>query len=254
MPLFNSFSSKFSFGKSPMNAIKSPTELSGLKAWYAADSITGVSNGGSISTLSDLSGNGYTLSGGATYVSSDVKFGNKPAIAFSAGFHSLVRNSTTGFPSGNQPLAMYIVGYSTRNDVDPLFGWGTNSYLQSVSIYRAYYVAGGPGGYYVDFTGTGAGGSYTSPASVAYVFAYSYGGGSATSYPMYQNLVPHSTGNSVGALNIPASMTLAMGEKPDFGGYRLGGSIAEAIVYNEYHNLQKITMVSSYLNSKYNIY
>ena len=240
--------------------IISPDSLPGLTAWYKADGLVGYSNGGNIPTLPDFSGNGFDLSSSgfnaATYAASDVKFGNMPAIVFN-GTGYLNRFITSGFPSGNQPFTMYMVGYCARvggGNTDGMFGWGLNNTFGSVMIFNAYYVAGNSGGYYVDMTNYGSGGSYSSPTNTAYVFAYSYGGGSGDSYPLYQNLIPHTTANSGIPLNISSTKDITMGAKPNFFGFNLNGSIAEAIVYDQYHDLATITVISNYLNSKYSIY
>jgi hypothetical protein len=265
--MLSSFSARFAFGaSSPVGGGGiTPDQLPNLLAWYKADSLVGYNNGDPVALLPDSSGNSLDLDQligfgpSPTYIAADANFNNKPSINFTGG-RGLVRYLSYGqFPTGANPFTMYMVGYSSRTyfdfAIDFMFGWGQNSDARRVAFVNAYYVAGG-GGYYVDCCNTGAGGSYTSPGSVPYIFSYSYNGGDLASPPniFYQNDVPHATGVSGFNLNLN-NMQVTMGCMPDFGGgFSMWGRITEAIVYTQYHDLTTKQQIWNYFNQKYSVY
>ncbi len=248
--MFNSFSSKYS----PLSGAKasanfSPTQLPNLLAWYDMSAI-GLANGAAVSTVPDSSGNGFHLNGGgASYVTSDLNFSGNPSIE---GQFTYTRNPAAGtFIQGNEPFAMYAVVRKTGGTgwyYGMSFGFGANGNASAAIFTYADYVAG-VGGYYVDFSGTGTGGSFGSPLNTPYILQYSYGGGDRGIYPFYQNATAHTTGAAGGNLNIQ-NQEIRLGGKPGYA-FSFEGSIAEVIVYKAYHDATTIAKVRDYLNNKY---
>lgn len=236
-----------------------PTQLPNLKAWYDMSTL-GLANGATVDTITDSSGNGFHLSAAAapaprgTYVLSDPNFAGKSTVT---GSWTYRRNYTANtFIQGNESFTIYVVAKITSY-VDQVvygmfFGFGANNSLQSAIFTRASYVASS-GGYYVDFVNAGAGGSYSSPIDTKYIFQYSYGGGDRGIYPMFQNNVAHSTSPAGSPLYIASSGEIAMGGKPQYG-WSCIGTIAEVIVYKDYHEPATIATVRNYLNAKYSVF
>jgi len=251
------------------SGILTPDNFDNLLAWYKADSLT-LSDGDPVTSFPDSSGNGLDLNdlfgsgSDPSYVASDPLFNSKPVVYFPGG-RCLRRSISNEFPLEDDPFAIYVVGYSRTNNQDFLFGWGKyGMYGTRVAIVAASYVASNAGGYYVDAFGLGAGGSYSSPSNVPYIFSYSYSGGGSdlASSPniFYQNDVPHATGVSgfPFALGyngyVYNNIEVVMGCQSDGYLFPMLGKIAEVIVYNQYHDLATKQQIWSYLNDKYQVY
>lgn len=255
--MLSSFTGRFGLSANISTGLTSPTQLPNLKAWYNIADL-GLADGASISTVTDSSGNGYHLTGsGGIFTLSDPNFGGKPTLRglVGNGFSYVRSYASGGFIQGNDVFAMYavarIVSYVDQVQYGMFFGFGDNNTYGSAIFTRASYVAGS-GGYYVDMVSAGAGGSYSSPLDVTYIFQYSYGGGDRGIYPFIQNNLPHSTGAVGGTLNI-GPQQIKMGGKPGFG-WSCIGTIAEVIVYKDYHDVPTMTKVRDYLNKKYLVF
>lgn len=78
--------------------------VSGMLAWYAADQITALSNGGTVATWDDLSGNGYTMTTQAgTPVWDTNQQNGLPAVFFTSAYMKAT------IPSLAQPLTVLAV-------------------------------------------------------------------------------------------------------------------------------------------------
>jgi len=112
----------------------SPMSITSLCAWYEARTIVGYSHGDPISTFPDLSGNGYDLTGTATYVVSGTKIlidsadmqASRP-ISGSAPFSFGIRGDS--YNSGGTLLGIGSGGGNQRScNVcrNQLFTWGAD--------------------------------------------------------------------------------------------------------------------------------
>lgn len=275
--MLSSFSSRFSFGaSSPVGGGGiTPDQLPNLLAWYKADALQGYSNGDPVTSWIDSSENGINLSEGidnrAIYIASDPNFGGKPSVKPIDSFSGIsFRRITSGqFPVGNESFAMYAVVRSESSDSSHFkgrsFGFGdANQYgIRSCAMFTfASYVASGAGGYYVQMNWDppyGAGGNISASNNTTYILQYSYGGGDIFTYPFYQNDTAHSTGSGGGTLNISAeSKEVRIGGQPGAFPFptnqNFHGSVAEVIMYKDYHDETIISQIRAYLNSKYSVY
>lgn len=256
--MISTFTGRFGLSSNISTGITSPTQLPNLLAWYDMSSL-GLANGATVTMVPDSSGNGYdllTTYSDTRYTASNPQFGGKPTIGHSDYAWSYRRSySSGGFIQGNESFAMYAVvntrSYFNQVQYGMSFGFGANGTASSAIFTHAGYVAG-TGGYYVDMSGTGVGGSYASPTGVTYIFQYSYGGGDRGIYPFIQNNVPHSTSVTGGGLNIQPG-EIRLGGKPGYGWQHIG-FVSEVIVYKAYHDVPTMTKVRDYLNKKYLVF
>lgn len=93
----------------------SPSTLPGLYSWHKADAITGFSDGASVNSWADSSGNGWTLTNGSTnlptYTASVTALASKPALAFFTGTTAQARlgSSTAQGSQATQTLTAVFV-------------------------------------------------------------------------------------------------------------------------------------------------
>lgn len=109
------------------------SNYSGLKAWYDASQIVGLSDGGAIASLSDLSGQSRTLSQGTGSKQPIYKTGilnGLPIMRFAHTSAQVLTGSDTGLPTGDTTVVLVI---KTTKDMSSNgtymwpFAYGTNS-------------------------------------------------------------------------------------------------------------------------------
>lgn len=236
-----------------------PGSLGGLKAWYNASALTGLVNGDTISTWTDGSGFGNTLtmvsyqsySYPAQYVASDALLNNRPAAEFTGyAYMNLPSPSANTIPSGNS-FTLYSVGYSSS---------GTHASLGDDP--------GGGGGVgwpmlgFVDYNGTTyANDNGFSPATKVIapntpsIFSYGYTGGSSLGSNLF-----YVNGSNAGVNQQSGGGTLNEMNQ----GFRIGaryasdimplvGHVAEVLLYLGKHSDEDRGTVTAYLAAKYGI-
>ena len=106
----------------PAASAFTPASLPGLVAWYDASTAANfvkqgggsVTNGDTIGTWADMSGHGYTMTGGAAGASpvySAAGFnGSKPAAYWNGGFRTLISANTIAGLATNNACSCFVVG------------------------------------------------------------------------------------------------------------------------------------------------
>lgn len=129
---------------------KHPTTITGLKLWIKADAITGVSEGGSVSTWPDSSGNGYDVAqstGGYQPVFRNSGMNERPAVDFDGSDDSM-NNSSVLSNIGNATGTVITV-FEPQGDTQ----YGLTRIGANTNGYGRY--AGSGGGYTDDFRASG---------------------------------------------------------------------------------------------------
>ena len=265
-----------------------PNTLSGLVAWFKADSLA-LNNNDPVTYWQDestnanhldqweagnngyINGNLYTLA--PKYTSADPLLNNMPSVTYgnyseiwggTSNYDANVSNyksNPTGLPTGNSPHTTYVVGYwngQARNGPYAaewhrgLFGWGNNSgpgKRMSVTMLE--------GGIFADGW---ASATNTRPLShnSSFIFSFPYDGTDFSSPTTYLNGVSLTgpLGTSTSPLDVASSSTeLAIGRIPTVaaGQHRWTGAIAEVIVFNTVHDAATRKGIEKYLSDKYGI-
>jgi hypothetical protein len=112
----------------------SPQSIQNLIAWYAADRISGISNGASVSSWPDLSGNGNNLSQATganqpTYLVSSIN--GRPAVSFNG--TSSVMSLPGAFSAGNNNTLFCVFQPTTAS-----IGGLLDSAPATSNVYRNY--------------------------------------------------------------------------------------------------------------------
>lgn len=110
-----------------------PLDLGGLICWYAADRITGVANGGTVSSWSDLSGNNLTASqaGVAKPIFITNELNGYPVVRFVKASSQNLKTATVA-PVVIQPITMFLVAKCPSGMVDDnnVFGAASGNTLE----------------------------------------------------------------------------------------------------------------------------
>jgi len=222
-----------------------PSSLSGLAAWWAADKITGLSNGGTITTWSDSSGNGNTMTAAGT----------KPT------WNTNVKN---GLPAVSFGGAGYFTSSYAQNTAISVFVAGTNggngTFLGSITVTNP------AGGYLLGSNGgTGAGNAIFQAASgtaswpstsvnagaMGTTSAWNYLSGTtsaAAGSTLYLNGTSEGNAPTNGGIVAGPGLTIGAllysGVEHQF----LTGYIGEVIAYNRVLNSTELAQVHAYLS------
>ena len=228
-----------------------PSSLSGLVAWYKADSLV-LSNGATVTSWPDNSPNNNTLnsSGGTpTYNSADALLGGKPSVTYD-GSDWNYKSYPTGLPVGSSAHTTYVVGYwDGTSGNHQMFAWGDNVYLGC-----RLGVGVGTLGIIFESAGMGSKPRTVSP-NTPFIFSFPYAAGANyTAAKTYLNGVEE-TGEYPGAPGVPNIINpvteITIGYPPTAGGERWTGAVAEVIVFNTTHNTETRLGVEEYLLRKY---
>lgn len=232
----------------------SPDSLPGLVAWFKADSITGVVDGGSVTNWTDNSPNSNNLnttSGTApTYVLSNTSFNNKPTVRINND-GAIYRSNPTGLPVGSQAMTTYVVGvWNGTSGNHSMFTWGANSYPGN------RWGVGSDGSSGILFESQGISSTLRSfVADVPFIFSLPYTAGAAyTSVTTYLNGVGVTGGSAATPNVIDPVQEIAIGRPATAGVEYWAGDVAEVIVYNTTHDAATRQAVEQYLDQKYGIY
>jgi hypothetical protein len=285
---FRTFNAGGGGGGGPVSPIV-PDTLSGLVAWFKADSLS-LGDGAAVTYWQDDSPNNNHLdqwdTGGLGYVgdniyqlapkynSADPLLNNMPSVSYGnaqtlrgggVSYNANVCNyktNPTGLPTGDQPSTMYVVGYwDGMFRVDGydqtwnrgLFGWGNNSgpgKRLGVNMLQ--------GGLFADCWG---GATTLRPMSheAPFIFSFPYSSGGFASKSSYLNgksMSGNYQGTATGSPDIPASsIELAIGRIPTVAAsqHRWTGAISEVILFNEAHDAATRRGIEKYLSDKYGI-
>lgn len=217
--------------------------LPGLKVWYKADAITGASNGSSVTTWADSSGNGKNLTGtGATYV--EIGPNGRPAVRLN---NANMNVSNAGTPTGSSAITAYCVFVPNAPSLSQFWGIGDNS-IGRLGLWKHT-------GNSIGFEGMGQSTAFTHqiPNGTLALISYPYATGTKMSAnPVYYNGVASETNTSSGNLNI-GSQNITLGHIPGYDGHYGNSDIAEILVYNTTHTTTERQQVEAYLATKYGI-
>ena len=236
-------SSSASAGSNFDDTFSLPSSISGLKLWLKADAITGVSNGGTVSSWSDQSGNGYdatqSITGDQALYETNVLNG-KPVLRFNgtSDWYSMASgltfalNSYTSFivhtPQSSTAYGMIMASNNGNSDYEMLdMNYPSHGLLGT-------YMAG-PGN---------VGGSYSFSAGTSYISSFV---SSSTGIP-YTDGVAQTSGTTatqtVGNLHLGTYTG---------GNYLWNGDMAEIIIFNTALSGVNRQIIEEYLSAKYDI-
>lgn len=213
---------------------------SGYRAWYRADQYAA-------GTWTDLSANGYNLSGGTapTAVGSDSNFNSKPVVDFNGTTHNLVGTTMSNLISNS---AFTIFGVFRAES----FAASDSSAGAQRSIFCAY-SGGNSVGYGVGLTKSEAWNydgatDYTGPAislNTVYGFNLRHDSGNLKNLVAGKSETSVASGNS-SALTDTFRMGIGFVGTPYF-----DGQIAELIIYNTVLSAGDQTTTQDYLAARY---
>lgn len=233
----------------------SPSDISGLKLWVKADSLS-ASDGGLISSWTDSSGQGNhaTASGTARPTYKTGIINGLPVLRFNGTTNVMVSLCT---PNSAHSLFFVAVQRSYPNSYNPEISYQTNAtagvgsdhgaphYIKSDNTAAAYIpISNGGSPSFSSYDGVG---SYA--IGTAYIFALSFQTGSPAAFK---------NGTAEGTLSAGSYCT-------DIAATQLGGQVvsglsrfsnvdlAEAIIYDSALNSTNRGSVQSYLSAKYGI-
>jgi len=222
-----------------------PSSISGLTAWYKADSISGVSNGGSVTAWSDSSGNNHNLSQNTTsaepvYEISDI--GGQPAVRFN-GSTNYMSGGMSGFTNASTVLSVQTVRQSVTGGT---YEFGVNSGVNTGISLLPW-----GGTMYARSSGIAAGDmtwAYTAPTTN--IITQEYNGGT-NSGQAWQDSVSKGTdstsssyGGTINTLTVGALTPTNYFEPTDLG---------ELIAYNVALTSSQRQSIEAYLENKYGL-
>lgn len=231
---------------SGLSPITDPTDLAGCIGWFDAGQIAGATNGGSLASWPDMSGN----SNDATQATS----GKKP------------KWWSSGPPAGVNPNGLPVVYFGQAGATTYLDTPSLSDPAECTIFLLAQLTGGGDGNAFIDKAagGTGRVVCYTATATQLELYAGTSLDGTIANAPMTPSVLAFVSngGSSLVRLN---GATIASGNAGtnSLGSARIGaansgsvgiaGSLAEVIIYSRALNATDYGQVEAYLNTKYGL-
>jgi hypothetical protein len=238
---------------SPSVSSITPDSLPGLVSWFKADSITGVVDGGTVTSWSDdsVNNNDLTSRGGTPfYVASDPLFNNRPVVRFNNSSY-LFRSNPTGLPVGSQAMTTYVVGtWDGTTGNHNMFAWGANTTTGK----RWGIGSNGASGILFESIGIGSSFRYIE-ANAPFAFSMSYTAGTSySSATTYLNGMAFTGAFIDGTPSLPNPIPeISIGRPPTVAAEMWAGKVAEVIVFNTTHDDATRQGIEAYLQQKYGI-
>ncbi len=211
------------------------------KLWLKADAITGVADGGSVTTWSDQSGNGNdftqsTATKKPTYTQSNSDFSNQPTVTFDGTSDFL--DYGNGSMNATSIYSIFFVYKTASTASQYLFDTksGKLKILHEGAGEKAYFDGKARG---IELTGTGTKLVEWELCDVT------------PKSSIYENGTKTQSGVAYSKRAINGSTSLGANEAGN--GRYFNGSIAEAIIYNVKVNSAQRIIVENYLGAKYGI-
>ena len=225
----------FSSNLTSWNTGMTPNMISGLQVWLKADSIN-QSNGSSVGTWYDSSGNGNNAIAGNAGILNTTGINGEPAVTLNGNYYvitpstGIVMNSMSVFavqkPNSNSTYGM-LLSSSGADDEEFDINWPANG---QIGTYLSRQIGNG----YSFTVGTPLITSLISAPSVASI----YGNG---------------TTEGTGTPDSTHPATFHIGNYALSSGYYYNGSVSEIIIYNTVLTNTQKAAVENYLASKYSI-
>ncbi len=216
-------------------------------SWFAADSITGQSNGASISSWTDQAeGNNVTQGTQAsqpTYVATDTD--SKPALHFN-GSQSLFNPNILG-AGANADITMIAVGFTSSPSSQQYSAWLGGITTTGASRGMGYYTS-------QEIAITNAEDTLGAPApspSNPVIESWTLDP-TRQNVAFYQNGTLSATGTLTGSQNITAG--ISVGYINGYTTVNWQGDIQEVLIYDHQLSSAEMAQINQYLGDKYNIY
>ena len=216
-----------------------PTDITGLTIWYAADSLSGYSNGDPVATWPDLSGNAndaLQAIGGLEPTYTTGLLNGKPGLHFTRTSGQFLQ--TVSLFTLSQPYTFFIVSRSTSSLVSQYYldGGSQNTGILNINVIL-------PNTFYL-YAGSGLASAAGTVTNFNYVSVI-YNGGSSL-------IAINGSANSVssGSTGITG---LTVGTDAGYTGTYLDGDILEIIYYNTGLGTTDRQRVETYLAAKYGL-
>jgi len=221
--------------------------VSGASLWLNAGAITGVADGGAVTTWNDSTVNGYNYTGAATYDASNANFNNQATVHFD-GSQSLYNNAFN-------PAFGFTIFAVAKADSPT----GNQAYFGGADASVAFGLYNGPGinpEYSFWAWAPGQWSTYGSANSInsnTNIHAYSVSSVDEMSWSWYLNGKATGAVGEVAGTPVAYSVGTYVGASGAGWGEYWNGDIAEIIVYNSVLNANQIGQVNGYLGEKYGI-
>lgn len=213
----------------------SPTDIPGLKVWVKADAITGLSDGDTVNTWSDSSGNSNDfIRGAGTPMYKTNIVNGLPAVMITS---ALGGKMTTPNFGAAQPDTIFIVFQRTTDGSAMCLYDGLGQFTQLL------YNSSGSGSIAM-FADNNLAGT-TVATGVWAVFSSIFNGASSVTYSNGQSIITGDVGASNGG-----GMTIG---ETGGGSFNTDGVIAEILYYNSSLSTTNRQAVEDYLGTKYAI-
>lgn len=227
----------------PPAAPFSPSSVAGLRGWWKADAITGISDGGLVASWPDSSGSGATASQPfdlkPTYETGELN--GQPVVRFGGGSDKALR-ADTAYPNG--PETVFAVFRPNSAGVT-----GTNTIRGGEVQTMSVRLVNGR----LDITSAGTAvigqGTTVLTANAAIVAAFAMTPGS--SWAVYRNGALDGSGSTPHSYGPRSTSTL--GASGIFGQERFEGDLAEFLSYSGVLSSADRNAVTAYLGAKYGI-
>lgn len=224
-----------------------PPSVSGLQAWYKADSLTQANNSG-VASWPDSSGNGHTMvqaTSGSQPIYLTSQINGLPAISFNG---SQFVKTATVVPYSGSGVTVFVVYTSV--------GFGTGSILTGSASYTTYLsdrisVDQGGGNFAWQFGTFGATVTFAlSSHAAGWLQNNVVSDGTTVSFRAQRAALTNSGGN----VNLSGDGNAGFDQlMVDTQGNGTAGTFAEIIVYGRNLNSTEVTTIETYLFGKYGV-
>lgn len=224
-----------------------PSDVAGLALWYDATALTGYSNGASVGTWPDLSGNANnaiqaTGTQQPTYVASGIN--SKPCLNFDGVDDSLLSTNTVANSGSLYAYCVYKLNTSTPAQYSSVIEYGNQLFV--IQNRQPTYAMAGFNISYSAFTPSA---TYSTLPALASIFRNSSG---TTGAEIKTSSLDSLYSGSTGAISSPQKLSIA--RYASSGSYCVNGQFGEILFYTQNVSSADDTKIRNYLNAKWAIY
>lgn len=228
-----------------------PRHMSGLAAWYDASQITGLSDGASVSTWTDQSGNGLdlTMTGSPTYETNEV--GGLPVVRFNGTSQYGSHTDPGGASYAAATLTVFAVAKmtdSTPAALQAICGYGHSA---AGAGYRWRLAVNPAGSFELGINNTGYTSTYVPATTTLTSFTPISYRTDTRWVGLHTNIVADETDGA--AITYPSNVGFFVGSDEGFTPNYFAGDIAEILVFSRALSQSEIHDVEHYLAIKYSL-
>ncbi|HWY79757.1 MAG TPA: hypothetical protein VNW29_05375, partial [Candidatus Sulfotelmatobacter sp.] len=231
-----------------------PTDLAAVQAWFRSDQITGVSDGGSVNSWTDLSGNGYTATQSATSQQPVYKanmLNGQPTVHFNGSQYLQLLPASLGIANSTGGLSLFAViksASATQRVVSLSTPTGTDRAVMGRTNGSAFMADGKR--LDSDSTQTLSGGTYTTNNFSVDDAIFNYSSRNLNIFSSGTSQATTTTFQTVGNTSATNSKSILIGSDNTNG---LNGDIAEVIIVNSALSTADRANIETYLGNRYGL-